>query len=125
MCLLCFLCLRQDCLFYLLMCFLCILCQISDFLPLRRFYARLRLFLFSFVYVLLVIVRFFRERYKTSPIPSFTILLYHYNTFLLLPQYISITTIFFHHYNIFLSPQYIFINTIFFNHHDLLHHDLF
>ena len=63
---LCFLCLRWDCLFYLF---------ISDFLPLRRFYARLRLFLFLFAYVLFGLVRFFYERYKTSPIPSFTRLL--------------------------------------------------
>ena len=41
-------------------------------------YARLRLFLFLFAYVLFMffmLVRFFRERYKTSPIPSFAILL--------------------------------------------------
>ena len=45
------------------------------FLPLRRFYGRLRLFLFSFAYVLFMLVKLFRESYKTSPIPSFTILL--------------------------------------------------
>ena len=45
--------------------------------PFRRFYARLRLFLFLFLftYVLFVIMKFFRERYKTFSIPSFTILL--------------------------------------------------
>ena len=62
-------------LFYLLMCFLC---QTSNFFPLRRFYAHLRMFLFLFAYVLFMVfmlVTFFFERYKTSSIPSFTILL--------------------------------------------------
>ena len=52
----------------------------SDFLPLRRFYAHLSLFLFLLAYVLLMLfmlfmlARFFCEKHKTSPIPSFTIL---------------------------------------------------
>ena len=33
--------------------------------PLRRFYARLRLFLFSFAYVFFMLVRSFLKRYKT------------------------------------------------------------
>ena len=48
------------------------------FFLLRRFYAHLRLFLFSFAYVLfmlLMLVRSFFKRYKTPPITSFTILL--------------------------------------------------
>ena len=60
------------------MCFLCFLSQITDFLSLKRFYARWRLFLFSFAYVLFMLfmlVGSFLERYKTSQMPSFTILL--------------------------------------------------
>ena len=54
---------------------LCVFCAFYAFLPHRCFYARLRLFLFLFAYerfVLFVLVVSFCERYKTSPITSFT-----------------------------------------------------
>ena len=73
-----------------------------------------------------MLVRFFRERYKTSPIPSFSILLHHYNTFyyhhntfLSSPQYISIiTTIHFYHHNTFSLSQYISTITIHFHYYN-------
>ena len=116
---------------------LCAFCAFYAFFPLRLFYARWRLFLFSFAYVLFILalrlsfsfayvlfvffmlVGSFFERYKTSPIPSFTILLRHYHNIFLLSHYIFIiTTIYFYHHNTFLSLlQYISIITIHFYHY--------
>ena len=95
------------------------------FFSLRRVFACLRLLLFLFAYLLFMLAKSFLKWYKTSSIPSFTILLHHYNTFsryhyiFLSPQYFTIITICFYHHNIFLSAYFsiitIFFITIFFN----------
>ena len=46
------LCAQKCCIFYLLMCICCFLCFMLFMLSPRRFYARLRLLLFLFAYVL-------------------------------------------------------------------------
>ena len=65
------------------------------FLPLRRFYACLRLFLFFLLMCSLWLWSFFAKGIKLSQ--------YHH-----LLYYYIITTILSHHYNIILSPQYSF-----------------
>ena len=73
------LCAQGCCLLYLLTCVLCFLCQTSNFLHLRCFYARLRLswFLFAYLYfVLFLHIKPSCKRYETLPVPSFIILLF-------------------------------------------------
>ena len=84
----CFMCTKT--LFYLLTCVLCFLCQTSNFLHLRCFYARLRLSLFLFAYVCFVLfvqIKSFCKRLKLS---QYHHLLYYWDLFvksIKLPQY--------------------------------------